>query len=230
MSYKSKIKPYTEPKNFVKAFNKTNIKDENPLILFTYFNGHSVNIDNEFNNYYANSEESISAVYSFIDKIKNIQKKPIKELFSGKDKKQMRCHPIRDKREVDRINNVLLKGYNFPKQMIENFENDYYEFGLDNGSRVIFVKIDNIFELLFIDNNHMIYLESSRLLKSKNLFEYPSCFGKIDFSDSYQEYSTDDIIRMMIESYENGEYNKLDDFVNDLKELLEENCNKEMVH
>ncbi len=215
------IKPSVEPQKIIKTIPHKNINNETPIILFTYFNGRSVETDS-FNNYYANHEKAVSEVYSFISKIKVIQQKSIKELFNGTDKKQLHCHPIKSEREIERINNVLVEGYEFSIQMVENFENDYFEFGLDNGSRVIFVKIDNIFNLLFIDNNHMIYKESSRLLKCKSLFECPSCFGKINFARDYIEQSSYQVVEMMLRAYKNGEYEELAEFAEDLEELLQD--------
>lgn len=215
------IRPSGEPQKIIKTVPQKNINDETPIILFTHFNGHSVKT-NSFNNYYANREKAICEVYSFVSKIKTLQQKTIKELFNGKNKKQLHCHPIEKEREVARINNVLVEGYKFSKSMIENFENNYFEFGLDNGSRIIFVKIDNIFELLFIDNNHMIYKESSRLLKSKSLFDCPSCFGKINFDRDYTELTLFQVVEMMLGAYKNGEYEELTEFVEDLEELLQD--------
>lgn len=215
------IRKFVEPKKSIKATSGVNIENEKPIILFTHFNGYSVKI-NGFNNYYLNSEKSISAVYSFIDKIKNIQQKTIKELSDQSTKKQLHCHKIENRREIDRINSVLLEGYLFPKIMVENFENSYYEFALDNGSRVIFVRIDNIFELLFVDNNHMIYKESSRFIKFKEGYEYPSCLGKIDFSYDYEEKNVRDAVELMITAYKNEEIDNLEDFVNELEELINE--------
>ena len=220
MNKTNKIKPYLLPKNPIKTISKININDETPIIMFTYFNGYSVKI-NGFNNYYINIEKSINAVYSFFEKIKVIQRMKISDLFNTKNKKQLHCHPIRERRKIEIINNVLLDGYNFPKEMIDNFENYYFEFSLDNGSRVIFVKIDNIFELLFIDNNHMIYKESSRFLKHKEKYGYPSCLGKISFEHDYEEKNIREIVEMLIESHKNGEFENLDEFVENLEELID---------
>ena len=220
MSKTNKIKPYLLPQNSIKTISKININDDTPIIMFTHFNGYSVKI-NGFNNYYINSEKSIDAVCSFFEKIKIIQKMKISDLFNTKNKRQLHCHPIREKREIERINNVLLNGYNFPKETVDNFENYYFEFSLDNGSRVIFVKIDNIFELLFIDNNHMIYKESSRFLKHKETYEYPSCLGKINFEHDYDEKSVREVVEILIESHKNGEFESLDEFVDNLEELID---------
>ncbi len=216
----NKIKTYITPQNSIKTISNININDDTPIVMFTHFNGYSVKV-NGFNNYYINSEKSIDAVYSFIEKIKVIQQKKISDLFNGRSKKQMHCHPIKGKREVERINNVLLNGYKFPKNMVDNFENNYFEFSLDNGSRVIFVRIDNIFELLFIDNNHMIYKESSKFLKHKETYEYPSCLGKIDFEYDYDEKRIREIVELLIDSHKNGEFNSLDEFVDNLEELID---------
>lgn len=223
-SNNAKIRSSTEPKIPIKAISIVDEKEQRnspPIISFVHFKGYSIQMKG-FNNNYQNQVKSVAAAYHFIDKIKNIQQKTIGELFDKGTKHQLHCHPIEDEREVSRINDVLLNGYEFSQKMVENFENSYFEFSLDNGSRVIFVKVNNIFELLFIDNNHMIYKESSRFLKHKDSYEFPSCLGKINFERDYEEKSIIDVIRIMVEAYENREFNDLEDFVKNLMELIED--------
>lgn len=203
-----------------------NLDNEKPQILFKYFNGNSIRI-NDFNNYYENQKTSIGSVYSFITRIKDIQSKTLKELRDRRTAELYHFHPIEGEIEIERINYVLKEGYDFSDNTIENFENNYYEFALDSGERVIFLMVDNLFELLFIDNNHFIYRESSRRAKYKDKFECPSCLGKINFLQSYEELETIDIIKMLIDSYENGEINDLDEFVSMLKDLIK--YDKELV-
>lgn len=212
--------------NITKIDNKlpvseTNFESKRPVILFSYFNGNSIRI-NGFNNCYKDNKSSIKSVHAFIAKIKELQGKTISELFNSKLSRQLHCHPIRESKPINRIKKILKIGYNFSDNVLESFEDNYYEFALDNGERVIFVKVDNIFELLFIDNNHMVYKESSRLLKNKQLYECPSCFGVINFADEPQEYNTKEILKLVIKDYEDGNISDLDEFVTVLKELLEE--------
>lgn len=220
----AKITKSIEPKMPIRVTsiaNEKEIRNSPPIISLVHFKDYSIQIK-DFNNNYINQSKSIAAVHHFIDKIRNIQQKTIGELFDKSTKGQLHCHPIEDQCEVSRINNVLLNGYSFPRKTIENFENSYYEFSLDNGSRVIFVKVNNIFELLFIDNNHMIYKESSRFLKHKESYGFPSCLGKINPKCDYEEKKITEVIKIMIEAYKNEEFNDLEEFVKTLMELIED--------
>lgn len=223
----TKIKKSVVPHSQIKAIDGKIFENDFPVILFTYFKGNSINIKN-FNNHYPNCKSSIREVSSFINIIKELQSKTIKELFDMKSRKQLHCHPINDEREIERINNVLLNGYNFSEKMVENFENCYYQFALKNGSRVIFVKVDQIFELLFIDNNHMIFTESSKNIKMKQTYSYPSCFGDDNMNEIRRELDIEIMIEMLVEDYKNGDYEDLDTFVKDLEDLLIENKDEEL--
>ena len=196
-----------------------NLDDEKPQILFKYFQCNSITIDG-FNNCYLNKEASIKSAHSFITRIKDIQSKTLKELRNRSMRKLYHFHSIQNENEVKRINYVLKEGYHFSNNTIENFENNYYEFALNSGERVIFVMVDNLFELLFIDSNHFIYRESSRNAKYKDKFEYPSCLGEVEPSFDYKEWQIIDIVKTMILAYDNGEIDDLDEFVSMLKDLI----------
>lgn len=196
-----------------------NLDNEKPQILFKYFHGESIRISN-FNNYYENQKTSINSVYSFLTRIQDIQGKTLKELRDRRTSELYHFHSIESEIEIERINHVLKEGYLFNDNLIENFENNYYEFALDSGERVMFVMVDNLFELLFIDNNHFIYMESSKRVKYKDKFDYPSCLGKINFIQSYEELEIIDIVKLMIKSYDNGEIDDLNEFVSMLKDLI----------
>ena len=194
-----------------------NIGNQKPIFLFANFHGNSIRIRG-FNNYYKNQTDSIKTVFNLIETIKEMEKLTLNELFETSRQRKMHCHLIDSELEVNRIETVLKNGYNINNKTIENFEKHYYQFALKSGERVICVKTDNYIQLLFIDNNHMIYKESSRDLKNKEIFEYPSCFSKINFEQDFEEYKTLEIVKMLIEDYKNGKITNLSEFV----ELLEE--------
>ena len=152
-----------------------------------------------------------------------MEKLNINELFDASRQRKTHCHLIASKLEVNRIETVLKDGYKVNSKTIENFEKHYYQFALKSGERVICIKTDNYIQLLFIDNNHMIYKESSRNLKIKEDFEYPSCFGKINFEQDFEEYNTLDIVKMLIEDYKNGQITDLSEFVEQLEEAINDN-------
>lgn len=205
----NKIKSIPINNNYIQLTKINNNK--RIVFLFENFMGNSISI-NDFNNYYANQKQSIETVNQFMEQIKNIEK-------SDNISTIRHCHPIKSKREVDRINKVLKDGYIFNDEKIKSFENTYYEIPL-GGQRIICSRIDNMFELLFIDSNHMIYKETSRFLKVKNDFEYPSCFGKIKFSKDYKEKCVDDFIHMIVEDYDSGVCIDIKDIIENLKYIL----------
>ena len=198
-----------------------NIGNQKPIFLFTNFHGNSIRIRG-FNNYYKNQIDSVKAVYNLIETIKEMEKLTINELFEASRQRKTHCHLIASELEVNRIETVLKDGYKVNAKTIENFEKHYYQFALKSGERVICIKTDNYIQLLFIDNNHMIYKESSRDLKIKEIFEYPSCFGKINFEQDFEEYNTLDIVRMLIEDYKNGQITDLAEFVEQLQEAIDD--------
>ena len=118
------------------------------------------------------------------------------------------------------LENILKKGYLFNETKIKSFENTYYEISFGDGHRMICSKVDNFFELLFIDTNHMIYRETSRFLGAKQNYKYPSCFGKINFDENYFEVQIIDLAKMIIEDYEMGKITDSTEMIDNLKYLI----------
>ena len=129
-----KITTSSVPQNPIKT-KKLVIDKEKIIFNFTLFNGNSINLD-YFNNYYLDLHHAINAVGIFIEKIKAIENKTLKEVFDSRNKRQAHCHIIETKEEIDLIEKILLEGYKFPENRIKEFEKTYYQFSLDNGSRI----------------------------------------------------------------------------------------------
>ena len=97
----------------------------------------------------------------------------------------------------------------------------YFEFSFSNGKRVIGTKIEsNVFEILFIDCNHMVCLNSSRFVKNKMKYSCPSLFEKINNEMESTELFGKNLLDMLIDAAKKGEYKNLEDFLKDYDELF----------
>ena len=222
MPYNTKqIKPLTSEKGktLVKVGNQRSV-DNKIVFSFSFFNGHSIVI-NDFNNFYANNSDAIKAVSDFFQTLKDISSFEIKQFFSPAIKTQFHYNEFDDNKVIDRIENILINGYGISKKKVDEFERLYFEFSFSNGKRAIGTKIyDNIFEILFIDCNHMVCLESCRVPKIKMKYNCPSSFGRFDKEISITEFNKEELLEMLIDSARNGDYNNIDDFVKDYDDLF----------
>lgn len=222
MAYnKSKIRLSTSEKGktLVKVTNQKSTENK-IMFSFSFFNGHSINI-NDFNNFYANNSDALKAVSDFFQTLKNISNFEINQFFSPAIKVQFHYNEFADNRIIDRIENILTNGYLLPKEKVDEFERLYFEFSFSNGKRAIGTKIyNNIFEILFIDCNHMVCLESSRNIKIKAKFTYPSLFGRLNSELNTTELDKDGLIKLLIDSARNGEYTNINDFIKDYDDLF----------
>lgn len=215
------IKPLTSErgKTLVKVGNRRSV-DNKIVFSFSFFNGNSINI-NDFNNYYANNSDTTKAVCDFFETLKAISNFEIKQFFSPAIKTQFHYNEFDDNKVIDRIENILIEGYGLSRRKVDEFERLYFEFSFSNGKRAIGTKIyDNIFEILFIDCNHMVCLESCRTPKIKMKYNCPSYFGRFDKEISITEFNKEELIEMLIESLRSGDYNNIDDFIKDYDDLF----------
>ena len=144
-----------------------------------------------------------------------------KELFTANMKKQYHYNEFTDDLIIDRIEDILVKGYKMPKSKIDEFERNYFEFSFGNGRRVIGTKVyDNIFQILFIDCNHLVCIDSSRNVNLKNSFNYPSTFGKVNNEMELKQIEREELLDSLIDSARNGSYSNIKDFVEDYDDLM----------
>ena len=208
-----------EHKSPVKKSNIIKLDDHN-LFSFSCFNGKSVRLK-DFNNYYANRNDAIKSISDFFNTLTIISNMKKNEICSNDKKKELHYNEFHDDKIIDVIENILFDGYGMSRNKIDDFERTYFEISFSNGKRVIGTKIyDNVFELLFIDCNHMVCIDSSRMIKKKMKYNYPGLFAKIDNNENYREYEKDELLKMLIMEAKNGEYNDINEFVNDCVELL----------
>ena len=156
--------------------------------------------------------------YETIKLLSNLEPK---ELFTANMKKQYHYNEFTDDLIIDRIEDILVKGYKMPKSKIDEFERNYFEFSFGNGRRVIGTKVyDNIFQILFIDCNHLVCIESSRNVNLKNSFNYPSTFGKVNDETELKQIEREELLDSLIDSARSGSYVNIKDFVEDYDDLM----------
>ena len=67
-------------------------------------------------------------------------------------KKQYHYNEFNDNKFIDRIESILVNGYNMTQEKVDEFERTYFEFAFGNGKRVIGTRIfENIFQMWFIN-------------------------------------------------------------------------------
>lgn len=204
--------------NIENLISSSGISFDNKLVFnFEHFALKSIVID-DFNNFYANVNEAKHAVKDFFDTLKTICSFDIKTFYSPHIKKQFHFNLLNDKLIVKRIKHILIDGYGFPDKLLLEMENSFCEFSFSNGKRVIGYLINNnTFGVLFIDNNHLVCIDSSRNVKTKMLFNYPSLFGS--YVDNGVSIDVDEIIKMMFDDAKNGYYGTLDEFIRAYEDL-----------
>ena len=185
---------------------------------FEDFNGDSIKLG-DYNSYYYNLESSRNAVSDFFNALKNISHLKVKHFFEPSTKKAYHLNQFDDEELVDRIENILINGYLFPKEKIEQFEKVYWEFQIFDGKRVICHKVDEILYPLFIDCNHMICKDSSRNYKAKMGYSIKSSFVKQEKKDlSKKDLEMKDNLKMIVEESIDPELTK-EDIIDLLKEI-----------
>lgn len=220
MVYRKEIK-VTKDKG--KTLVRPSIKDgisKKIVFSFSFFKGNSI-VLHEYNSYYENRNDAEKAVSDFFQTVSEISKLDSTTFYSVNMQKQFHYNKFKEKREIERIENVLIKGYSMPKEKVDEFERLFFEFSFGNGKRAICTMIyDNIFEVLFIDCNHMICLESCRDVNKKTLFGIPSLFVWDEKKSKAKDDEKIELINMLMEDAKNNKYHSVDDLIKDYEELL----------
>lgn len=220
---RSSIKTSIPSKNNKSLIKESTIPTKEGKIVFSFSNFLKESIVyNDFNNMYANKMDSINAVKDFFDSLKIISTLTISQLCNYSFKKQFHYNEFKEQDIIDRIDDILINGYNWPEQFVKNdLEAMYFEFQFSNGKRVIGTKVeDNVFSILFLDPNHLICKESSRDVKRKQDYSIPSIFEgwQSTYVDSIN-YNAKEFLQEFIYEYEND--NDKEKFINNINALLE---------
>lgn len=219
----SSIKTSITSKNSRSLIKESTIPTKEEKIVFSFSNFLKESIVyNDFNNMYANKMDSINAVKDFFDSIKIISTLTISQLCSFNNKKQFHYNEFKEQDIIDRIDDILINGYNWSEKFVKNdLEAMYFEFQFSNGKRVIGTKVENnVFSILFLDPNHLICKESSRDVKRKQNYSIPSTFEgwQSAYVDSIN-YNAKEFLQEFISEYEND--NDKEKFIDSIKIVLE---------
>ena len=221
MPYKKEIKSSSIEKGqtLVKVCG-TRPLDNKIVFSFSFFNGSSIRYK-DFNNFYANEQDSKKSISDFFESIKLMSNLEPKELYSLNMKKQYHYNEFSNKLIIDRIESILINGYCMPKAKVDEFERMYFEFSFGNGKRAIGTKIyNNIFQILFIDCNHLVCIDSSRNIKLKDAFSYPSFFENFNNDINIKQYEREKLFEMLIDSAHKGAYKNVEELIKDYEELF----------
>ena len=153
--------------NKIRILNETiNAKDKSTLIT----------TPKELTN---NRERAI--VFSF----SNFQKESIKcrdfnntytpsQLFEPALKEQYHYNEFKDELHIQRIENVLINGYNMKSEKVKQFEKIYFEFQFSDGKRVIGIKIEEN------DKFYFEYIKGNVKMAKKSGFSELIAFPDLD--------------------------------------------------
>lgn len=189
------------------------------VFSFSFFKGKSICFK-DFNNYYATESDSKRSVSDFFDILFKISNMSSKEFYSHEVKEQIHYNKFTNNDVIDRIEDILINGYEMTSSKVKEFERLYFEFSFSNGKRVISTMVhDNIFEILFIDSNHMVCLDSCRYIKRKLKYNISGLFENQVSTKDKLEYDRITLFEMIIEDAKNGEYDSIEDLINDFESL-----------
>lgn len=160
--------PITNPKKLESINNilptiRYNNK-ENIIFSYKYFKCASVK-NNDFNNCFKNILDYAEWITFCLDRLSNFSTMSIGEL--GNSGNTARFHPVEDK-HLAKLKGIL-KGLGLSADDIfsQDESQNYYElsFGTGNG-RMFGYLIDNIYFVLLLDPNHLVYINASKGAKN----------------------------------------------------------------
>lgn len=124
MGYKStkqiKVPKYEKEKRLLKAVEQSPV-DNRIVFSFSFFQKHSIRLG-DFNNFYPNTNSSLKAVSDFLETLTLISKYEKSHFFSPETKTQFHYNEFTDNDIIDKIENILIRGYNMPQQKVDQFE------------------------------------------------------------------------------------------------------------
>lgn len=158
--------------------NNTHTDEDAPLVFsFAQFSLKTINLKNEFNNYYKNIEHFSEKLSILLNKALPLLSRETVSIFVSEHSKakMLHLHKITDKKEIIE---KILKEYGFLQDSIDDiFEGEelyQLEVPYANGAmRIVFQRTDNLISFLFVDPNHHIYFNKSKVEQSGSLsYEY----------------------------------------------------------
>lgn len=219
MPYNKKIKVNDENGKTLVKSSLIDVIEQKIVFSFSFFKGKSISYK-DFNNYYATESDSKKSISDFFYTLNEISKMSSKKFYSPDIQEQLHYNKFTDNKVIDRIESILINGYGMSINQVNQFERMYFEFSFSNGKRVISTMIyDNIFEILFIDSNHMVCLDSCRNIKSKLKFEVPGLFDRQIVEEETKECDRIGLFEMIIDDAKKGLYKNIEQLIEDFESL-----------
>lgn len=194
-------------------FDQNEEKKKNITFSFKIFCTKSLRND-FFNNCYETRKKSISSSKYLLESFRDLSGRTLNEIQTdSRLSDRYRYHSIDNAKEVERIARVQIEGYGVNKEYVEQQENSYYQLEFaPNGHRLIMTKLGSVFIPLFIDNNHLIYNDSSRDKDKKMKYKIPFAASD-DFLDECGDGNDFDFIKELIEEYRRGKISSKEEFL-----------------
>lgn len=156
---------------------QTDDKRKKLFFTFSYFNLSPIRIEGRFNNFYKDMAEYTRKISILIGKVLPLLSKEENTIFSDNQKMNaMHIHKIRNKSDIIK---TIMKEYRYPESVIneimEGEEIYQFEMPYENGAlRIVFQRIEELINFLFIDANHHIYFDADKVEQNGSLF-FDSC-------------------------------------------------------
>lgn len=152
---------------------------KNFTFSFNYFQFDSLKsgIIKEFNNHFKNQEHFLKVNQYMFEAMGILSKENYKSAFiERKLEKIMHCKLLDNEDAVDRIQNILVDGYNMSENVIEQWsDSKYIEFGITNEERFIGILLDySVIAILYFDPHHLTFPNHRFDIKLKMSYTTPS--------------------------------------------------------
>lgn len=179
-------------------------RKRNISFSFVVFNAKSIKCE-KFNNFFETRKSAISSNYCLMKAFGDLSKRRLSDLEADTGLKQKyRYHSIDNDCEIKKIVNVLRDGYGLNEDFINQQENSYYQFEYaPNGNRIIITKVGSVFIPLFLDNNHMVYYDSSENREQKMKYKIPSVISD-EYLKTCDEKDDFQYCKLLMEEYRSG--------------------------
>ena len=214
--------PISSNSTLITTSNNKFDEQEKITFDFSFFQTGSIRIG-DFNNFYENPKDAINSVGDLFVSFSNISKETKSEFFDYGSSKKIHQNRIDDNETIDSIEKILQEGYQFPKGKVDEFERNYVEFPFADGKRVIGTFINgSVFAPLFIDNNHLVCINSSRDVGKKKSFRIKSVFNKWNEEDIKKLGACDaeDFLKLFVDKCKKGEYSSVEEICREMESLL----------
>lgn len=194
---------------------------KNFTFSFNYFEFDSLQsgVIKEFNNNFINQEHFLKVNRCLFEAMKYLSNESYKSaIIDRKLKKTMHCKLLDKEDSVDRIQSILIDGYNKSENIIKQWDDSkYIEFGITDEERFIGILLDyNIISILYMDPNHLTFPNHRFDIPLKMSYTTPSFLTRksttaiglqigINNASYDEDYETTiELSKMLIEDYIEG--------------------------